>query len=617
MIKSHLGAAVTVFSIFIGQAFAQTSYDAEYMKRLKLYQTVQPLGPTPFGEDVNLYTGELSFTQVDIELPGIGPTIVLSRTVGTQYQYWAPIGTMGDWQLNIPRIETMVSTPGRFDGGTPGLNWKVEVNSQQHVGTLARCTQFNIPYDRMSSWALWWQGYDLITETGSRQILLQKNPAAPVRPQLLDANGTAIAVTGNTIQNWQLGCLPATTNGEPGEGFVVVSPEGTRYHLTHLVGIPAAPIIEVVPYLSANNPEEHSAVPSTPGQYDAVPKDTPSASPTTQVFHTRMLVAMYVSRVEDRFGNYLTYQYDGKKLVSINASDGRHVDLTWDSNSYAIESITVTGTPFDRTWIYGYGQDGRLASVRQPDSNYWYYNLPVGGGLSGFIDSCGTRNVAQPTIGPLHTGTVTHPSGLVGTFSIRGTYHGRSYVDSTCKEDPQSHEVYEEIPPIFSTPSLVGKSFSGTGLPTQNWSYVYSPVEASASHDACAQNNSCPEARWVDMTDTDGDRTRYTLSTQWGPTEGKLLKTEQFAGASTLKRTETVAYAPVGAIPNQSLDGISLFIWGTNTAKSDTFLPERHRIISQDNRVFTWEVATDCASGYCLDAFARPTKILRSSRPAP
>lgn len=34
---------------------------------------MQPLGETPFGESINLYSGELSFNQVDIQLEGQGP----------------------------------------------------------------------------------------------------------------------------------------------------------------------------------------------------------------------------------------------------------------------------------------------------------------------------------------------------------------------------------------------------------------------------------------------------------------------------------------------------------------------------------------------------------------
>ena len=56
----------------------------EYMRRLKVYQTVQPSGETPFGEQINLYTGDLTFRQADVIVEGTGPTI-------HWYVFWSPV----------------------------------------------------------------------------------------------------------------------------------------------------------------------------------------------------------------------------------------------------------------------------------------------------------------------------------------------------------------------------------------------------------------------------------------------------------------------------------------------------------------------------------------------
>ena len=55
-------------------AFADTlvTPSTEYRDRIKVSQTVQPTGDTPFGENVNLYKGGLSFTQTAISHPGTG-----------------------------------------------------------------------------------------------------------------------------------------------------------------------------------------------------------------------------------------------------------------------------------------------------------------------------------------------------------------------------------------------------------------------------------------------------------------------------------------------------------------------------------------------------------------
>jgi hypothetical protein len=51
----------------------------EYRKLIRVNQDIQPLGEHPFGENISLYDGSLSFTQTDISLPGNGPTLQLAR----------------------------------------------------------------------------------------------------------------------------------------------------------------------------------------------------------------------------------------------------------------------------------------------------------------------------------------------------------------------------------------------------------------------------------------------------------------------------------------------------------------------------------------------------------
>ena len=60
-------------------AWADVTPEEEYTKRINIYRTVQPLGQSPFGENINLYTGEATFSQTDIKLEGVGPPIIISR----------------------------------------------------------------------------------------------------------------------------------------------------------------------------------------------------------------------------------------------------------------------------------------------------------------------------------------------------------------------------------------------------------------------------------------------------------------------------------------------------------------------------------------------------------
>ncbi|WP_162098625.1 hypothetical protein [Rhodanobacter spathiphylli] len=54
---------------------AQVTPEDEYKKLVRVNEDIQPLGENPFGEQVGLYNGSLSFEQTDISLAGKGPVL--------------------------------------------------------------------------------------------------------------------------------------------------------------------------------------------------------------------------------------------------------------------------------------------------------------------------------------------------------------------------------------------------------------------------------------------------------------------------------------------------------------------------------------------------------------
>ncbi len=76
--------------------------------------------------------------------------------------------------------------------------------------------------------------------------------------------------------------------------------------------------------------------------------------------------SLMVTKVEDAYGNYISYEYTGKKLTRISASDGRRVDFKWIDHPWGgrthfpefnaetvgyIESITTQAqSTKPRTW---------------------------------------------------------------------------------------------------------------------------------------------------------------------------------------------------------------------------------------------------------------------------
>jgi len=554
----------------------------EYGKTLKDYQSISPGGDTPFGESINPATGELHFSQTDIVLKGIGPDIRFVRTNKTSQSY--ANGVFGDWDLSIPRIETMLKDDPKTIVPA-GENWRVGL-----ANTLDRCTQFESPLLAMDDW---WHGYDFITEDGARQLLLKRAPenSAP-RPNMLDATGTPMVFPALTLSNWQIGCLPGTSNGQPGEGYLAISPDGTQYSLDHLVDAAASSVIE----------------------------DDPDANRIHRRFAT-----MLATQVRDRFGNWVRYRYANGLLTGITAKDGREVSITWNGAHPVIDRITVMpGTASARAWSYSYDfavnpatsvvTSARLAGVRLPDGSSWAFstagNVDFDPQSVKRLTDCDIRRGDQlSTHYTPRTTTVTSPTGAIGTFVRSVAWRGRSYVESTCRH-VSGRMPYETRPAIFGTYVLTQRTISGTGLTPRTWTYTYPVAQASTNADACAAAGHCVDTSYVDIRDPAGNRTRQTYSTRWGMTEGRVLRTEQYQGESTLLRTTTMTYASPGQGPWPARVGISRLGPKSNRDKLERLAPVLTTTIVQQGRAFS-------SSVQAFDIFGRPTQVKRSSAPAP
>jgi hypothetical protein len=597
MERSRTGIVVAALCACLGSqaAHADVASDGEYTQRLKISQTIDPHGPTPFGEQVNPYTGDLTFSQVDVTLEGNGPTIRLvrnhvSRQLGEAIEQ--PY-SMGDWTLSIPRIETLTHADWHVVVGIdPGRDWFV--GTADPDDKYKRCTFFDRPayHGTLDDPTRGWNGMTLVTENGDQQLVLKRNAALnPSKPSITETSSFPAV----TQQFWQIGCLSQTSNAEEGEAFLVVAPDGTKYWLDHLSGVRA----------------------------ETISQQDPTGT-GVWLRQGRMQAWMYATRIEDRFGNWVQYHYDGDELDYINASDGRYVDITWThvGGSSLISDIEVEpGTTPARKWHYGYATsidpDGTvhatLVDVRLPDQSHWAFQLSnnIGAPISdpmldrcGYVRDEGDLGNGTPTSS---TSTITHPSGLVGTFTVRSTWHGRSYVAGGCVDDI-NHVSRETNPPLFGTMSLVSKRFSGPGLAMQVWTYDYSSAVGSTIQDPCAPQGSCQSSSWVDVSDPAGNRTRHTYNTHWGSTEGKEIRTDYYQGASTLLRSVSMVYASPSRGPYPSNLGSSMMDGRTNNAKQETLTPIDDVHTAQQGVTFAHDVA---ATGF--DGFARVIDVTDAS----
>lgn len=554
-----------------GNAWADDLATNTYAQNLKITETLQPQNESPLGEQVNLYTGEVTFRHADVVLEGTGPTLSLIRESGP-----LTYSSFSDWTLSVPRIETLTSAPlDAFPLGSPGENWVMAKPGDPD--RYARCTKLGKPYSKYGFGLPWWFGIEMVTDTGERQPLLRRAAENPLKPTFADPNGQT-AYPAVTHRNWQVGCLPQTSNGQAGEGFFVVSPDGTKYWFDVLTGEREETLYEDVYGVTIKQP--------------------------------RMMATMFVSRIEDRFGNWLKYQYDGDKLIAITASDGRSVAIAWRADKHLIDKITVQpASAQPRIWSYLYAElDSnypKLSQVVLPDQSRWSFNIHAATTpINSDTSKCHIRSglPVSPTPSAI---SVTSPSGLTGTFTFKQTWHAHSYVPSGCVYPvyPQEFEPYEEIPPLYSVSSLVKKEFSGPGLPTQAWTYAYSSAEGSTIEDPCAATQTCLATKWVDATDPKGNRTRYTYNNRSGETDGQLLQTFTYQGAGTWLRSDVYTYAKPNEGPWPVLLGSPM------AAVMDRlvhWMPLKTRTTYQQGVTFTWQANS-------FDQYANPLSETRSN----
>ncbi|WP_426701007.1 hypothetical protein ACPPVV_16770 [Rhodanobacter sp. Col0626] len=583
--------SAVAFVSFVANCHAQSTVtpEDEYKKLIRVSEDIQPLGATPFGESVSLYNGSLSFDQTDISLAGDGPVLQLSRSYHLREAKESESidGAFSDWDVEIPRITTMTANQANVTG------WQT-----RQAGSNARCTLFGppptvAPQQGGADWepTTWWTGYQLIVPGSGSQDLLTRALENTLSPNM---SGKTFPIV--TKQNWMVSCGVLTDNETNGEGFLAIAPDGTKYTFNHLV------------YRWA--PSMNRPIGSGPlglQSFGVHPMSAPDD------FLRRRQASMLVTRVEDRFGNFLIYHYDGANLSAITASDGRALNLTYVPGTSRIDKVTLQASDAPlRTWHYYYGTDiyHVLNNVTLPDSTSWTFDMA--NFLASDMDPAGgTCSRAALLSTDPWTGSITHPSGLVGTFLVKGMVHGRSYVPRIChgtgNDAPGSTAA---IPRVYYQLTLMQKTFSGAGVPAETWHYNYSEPNESWSQDC---TSGCASTIWTDVVNPLGQATRYTFSNRFDVTEGQLISTDFYNGAvgTTLLRSEDNDYA---AIPKPADPWPwpwperygSVLQSSMNKAQVEQLAPQTVRMISQDDDTYTWQAES-------FDAYAQVTKTKRFS----
>lgn len=588
----------TLLALACGTACAGRAPWEEYDKLIKSAQTVKSEGPTLFGDSVNLYTGATSFATVDVSIPGNFPIpVALGRRFAAATD--ARSRPFGDWDWDVPYISGMFShAEGWVLGSAPATATANRCSSPTSVGT-ARPPSVKIQSDTpirapaVQEWE-YWSGYRMNVAGGDQELLLA---TAETRPRPTDGG----AYPWVTNKHWHLSCVPSLQSGQAGEGFMARSPDGTRYRFDWMVARPSDELLKPV---SADG-----TVLQRP-----VPRDE---------------IRLYPTRIEDRFGNWVAYQWSGAQLLFITSSDGRQLSLSWE-NVDGYDRVTKVATNTGREWRYGYSAYSQLTTVTQPDNSAWnidfgamwgnpyYSNDPepqIPGGRARLQDKALTCSWMRALVPLTRTASITHPSGARGEFVFQTIRHGRQNVPLDCIAPPDmsarpepDYEPTEDaytalVPARFDVLAVRSKTVTGPGLPGYTWSYDYTtPIGSWAG--TCAN---CATTKTTTVTGPGGERTVSTYGVVFNDNEGQLLQVETYAG-STLLRKSTSTYLSNASAPQQAFAdrmGVSPQI------RLDSFSSERQRpqisgSVLQDGVSFYSDNET-------FDEFAQPMRVGQSN----
>ncbi len=590
-------------------AAAEVPY-SEQIKQIQAPDAIARIGADLFGETVNLYTGSVEFRQVDVSLKGNNALpVAVGRRVGTGSS--APAATdrpFGQWDLDIPHVHGVFSAR---------KGWTSEGAASN------RCTTFGSPEGTSgTSNASFWDGDEFwagnflyVPGSGEQQMLLRdgannRSPSWPAAPTLYPVV---------TRDFWSFSCLPSLKNASTikkrtGEGFLAISPDGTKYQFDWMVEYQVPNLIK-----SLDSPSVAASL-QIIGASDAAETEqihVPTVDQNVVGVLARNDVWILPTRITDRFGNYVDYVYDTvvpENLMSITASDGRSLTLTYvpgaTGPSRQIQTVSEVTSSGTRTWTYNYIKTGTFASeielekVTLPDASVLnlyearslfhqvHFSAPPGcdetsGGGGGLI------------------GTMTHPSGATGIFTLTPTLHGRSNVVRDCRLSSPSGATVVEVnmrPRYFTTMSLTKKEITGPGLEPSAWSYDYGP--ANASWAPC--NSPCASNKVVTVTDPSGDKTVHYFGNRIDETEGQLQQTDVYDG-DTLLRSTYLTYQPPGNNPYPTILGYQT----TSIGDADQLgrpAPLKRRVIRQQGVDFIYEVNE-------FDYFARAKDVTRKSTP--
>lgn len=566
-------AMISLSGSAMGQVYPGETHGKEIDRASKI---ISLPGFGGFGEGTDYSSGATTFRKTVVEIPGNSSLRVAADYVVRLVEHFGGGNPYYFLERDLPYIEgTHSADYGWIAGKAPTdytRNRCSDPRTQQANGGAALILLAK-PVDVMVQ-TDYWDGNSLYTPDAGGGIVRPISTEEP-RPSGVD-------IKFATNSGWRFSCYSLSDGSE---GFVGHRPNGDKYYF----GIPM-PMGQNITILS----------PDFPGSDGGLEVDK---------------FRMYLTRIEDRFGNWVNYGPD-----QIASSDGRAI--TFVPNP-ALGSAGTVIQANGRQWTISgdkylgpsQGPTG-VFSVANPDASTW--SFAVSGGISRTGSSYTSPCTAEGNIPLGYSGQMTvvvnTESGAKGTFVFQPRRHGFSYVSFQCIDiDPIGKYEYSDYMHFMDGVALVSRTVSGPGIPTYSHTIDYGPINACyAAYDSPPNvcTSSSPTTRTTTITGSDGSVRTFTYGNRFSQNAGLLLGTTEGG-------MKSVAFEPVSLYG--SFSGLGKRVPGYDVSAFRVYRTRKETTTLQ-GRTFSMEVSSTCgADGVspCFDSYFRPTKIIRSSAPSP
>lgn len=387
---------------------------------------------TALGDSFDPVSGAVSFAVTDISLPGNSILKVeLRRKATNTSNYENGLGDMGGWSLDIPFIRghyiDRTVYPSQLSVGTTG--WSADKECSGDVTNVYSNAQGSDSSGDYIAAHVYWTGKFL-------------HIPGETSENLIVGSGIYSGKQATKSNHYIASCF-MRLDGK-GEGVIVNAPNGNKYTFGYSINLPAG-----------------------------MP---------TPIGNSRFRRMLMVTKVQDKFGNYVNYSYESNRLISIVASDGRRIDLTYSGGN--VKTVSANG----RIWTYNYQTIIKpnnvsltmLKEVVLPDATKWQYSpefynqrRATTRRQKSVSENAGLCSYVTYANDPANkfTFTVTTPERAIIQYTVDDIYHG-SY-------DVQP-KAYGYPVPAFENANcsirqnITQRVVSGPGIVAATWKYNYS-----------------------------------------------------------------------------------------------------------------------------------------------